>query len=490
MHPKMKKKIRFSVHSQCAWLGEIKVQHVLPNKFTRAVGPFVFLQHIISYRQSLNESHNGPGSNRPHPCRGIATLTYILAGEVEHLDSAGNHVKLGSGGVHWMMSGKGIVHDELVRSDLWPTNPDVSVARFWINLPSNRKDGEPDYLSLRHNEIPEQELGGDTGWIRTISGEYGNTIAKIPCYSKEFLYHVHLEAGRQFSTMTEMRFEYAAFLPANKAVVNGKGFQAGEFIAFTSPGEIIEIKNKSKTAIDIILFGGEPYNEPIVSDGFFVMNTPHEITQAYNDYYDGKYGQIKTQQVSINLKTTIMETRQALTRTKWGLDPSHSQIGFKVKYLMVTNVRGVFNDYTGSMYTTDDNFSGAEIDLLIDTASISTGDGTRDTHLKSPDFFDVENFREINFKGTTLERTNEREYVLHGNLSIKAVTKRIQLNVEFNGIVKDPWGGKRAAFEIIGKINRKDFGLTWNAALETGGIMVGDEVAITCEIQLVQQPES
>jgi polyisoprenoid-binding protein YceI len=185
-----------------------------------------------------------------------------------------------------------------------------------------------------------------------------------------------------------------------------------------------------------------------------------------------------------------METTQALTRTKWSLDPSHSQIGFKVKHLMMTNIRGVFNDYNGSIYTTADDFLNAEINLSINPASISTGDATRDTHLKSPDFFDAENFQVINFKGITLERTNESEYILHGDLSIKGVTKRIKPDVEFNGIVNDPWGGKRAAFIVTGKISRKDFGLTWNAALETGGVMVGDEVAIKCEIQLIQQPES
>ena len=185
-----------------------------------------------------------------------------------------------------------------------------------------------------------------------------------------------------------------------------------------------------------------------------------------------------------------METTQALTRTKWSLDPSHSQIGFKVKHLMVTNVRGVFNEYNGSIYTTGDDFPDVEIDLSINTASVSTGDFTRDGHLKSPDFFDAENFREINFKGTTLERTNGNDYVLQGDLSIKDVTKRIKLDVEFNGIIKDPWGGKRAAFEVTGKISRKDFGLTWNTVLETGGVMVGDEVTINCEIQLIQQTES
>jgi polyisoprenoid-binding protein YceI len=185
-----------------------------------------------------------------------------------------------------------------------------------------------------------------------------------------------------------------------------------------------------------------------------------------------------------------METTQALTRTKWSLDPSHSQIGFKVKYLMVTNIMGVFNEYNGSIYTSGDDLPGAEIDLSINPASISTGDATRDTHLRSPDFLDTENFREINFKGIEWERINLNDYVLKGELSIKGITKRIQLDVEFNGIAKDPWGGKRAGFVITGKISRKDFGLIWNTVLETGGVMIGDEVTINCEIQLVQHPES
>jgi polyisoprenoid-binding protein YceI len=185
-----------------------------------------------------------------------------------------------------------------------------------------------------------------------------------------------------------------------------------------------------------------------------------------------------------------METTQTLTRTKWSLDPSHSQIGFKVKHLMVTNVRGVFKEYKGSIYTTDEDFASAEIDLSINTGSVSTGDSKRDGHLKSPDFFDAENFKEINFKAITLERTNGDEYALHGDLSIKGVTKRIKLDVEFNGIVKDPWGDKKAGFEITGKISRKDFGLNWNTVLETGGVMVGDEVSVQCEIQLILQPES
>jgi len=185
-----------------------------------------------------------------------------------------------------------------------------------------------------------------------------------------------------------------------------------------------------------------------------------------------------------------METSLTSIRTKWNIDPSHSQIGFKVKHLMVTNVRGVFNEYVGNIYTTNNDFQDAEIALSINSASISAGDNSRDIHLKSPDFFDVENFKEINFKGAALQRIKGSKYILRGDLRIKEVTKAIMLDVEFNGIVKDPWGSKRAAFEVTGSISRKDFGITWNNMLETGGVMVSDEVTINCEIQLVQQPEA
>jgi redox-sensitive bicupin YhaK (pirin superfamily) len=295
MHANIKQKIRFSLHGQSAQLGEIEVQRVLPNEFAQAVGPFVFIEHFLSYKQPQRELHKGLVDNRSNPCRGIATLTYILAGEVEHWDSIGNHVKLSSGGVHWTNAGKGIVHNEAVMAELGVTNSDVSVVRFWVNLPSEHKSGKPDYFFLKSNEIPKKELDGIAGWIKILSGEYGNAIAKIPCYSIEFLYHIHLEAGKQFSITTNHAIEYAAFLPSDKAVINDIEFQAGKLVVFTSHGELIEINNSNSTGIDIILFGGQPYSEPIVSDGFFVMNTPHEITQAYNDYYDGKFGQIEPQ---------------------------------------------------------------------------------------------------------------------------------------------------------------------------------------------------
>ena len=294
MDAKMKKKFRFRVQSQCESFGEIKARQLLPNEFVQAVGPFVFLKHILSCKQSSNESHaqSGGKCSYPHPHRGIATITYILSGEVEHTDSIGYHTKLSSGGLHWMKAGKGIIHAETVRPEYRLASPDVSIVQFWINLTAKDKTGEPDYFSIPSDQIPKQKLDDEAGWLKVLSGEHRGMTAGVPNYSKEFLYHLQLESGKKFSTKTSVTVEYAAFLPANTAIVNDTEFQAGELIVFTWLGEIIEIMNDSEMPIDIILFGGERYNEPIVAEGTFVMNTPHEITQAFNDYNDGKYGEL------------------------------------------------------------------------------------------------------------------------------------------------------------------------------------------------------
>jgi len=285
----MKKKILFSMQSQPAVVDGIKVQRILPNKFTRAIGPFVLLDHIPSCEQSRDDAHKRDSRQCAHPYRGIATLTYIINGEVEHIDSLGNQVNLNSGCVHWMKAGRGVVHDEAIYAER--KTETVSVVQCWINLPSQYKSEDPHYLALTEHAISKQVLK-DTGWIKILLGKYENAVAKIPGYSKQFLYHIHLEAGKQFLTITENGLEYAAFLAKDDAVINDTGFEANELIVFDFEGETIEIYNNSEAGIDILLFGGEVYTERIVLDGTFVMNTPHEITQAYNDYYDGKYGDI------------------------------------------------------------------------------------------------------------------------------------------------------------------------------------------------------
>ena len=176
------------------------------------------------------------------------------------------------------------------------------------------------------------------------------------------------------------------------------------------------------------------------------------------------------------------------TKTKWIIDPSHSEIAFKVKHLMITNVKGTFNEFGASIYTTGDDFMSAEIDFWMNPASVDTNSPDRDKHLTGPDFFDAEKFKEINFIANTYEKVdNDGSYELHGDLTIKGITKRIKLDVEFGGVMKDPWGNQKAGFSINGKINRKDFGLNYSAAVEAGGLVAGEDIAININTVLIKQ---
>lgn len=173
------------------------------------------------------------------------------------------------------------------------------------------------------------------------------------------------------------------------------------------------------------------------------------------------------------------------TKTKWVLDPTHSELVFKVKHLMISNVKGQFNKFSSEIEGED--ITQSHINVTIDTASVSTNDEKRDGHLKSADFFDVENHANINFSSTSFKKIDGANYLLKGLLTIKGISKEITLNVEFGGTNKDPWGNNKAGFSFAGKINRKDWGLNWNSALETGGVLVSEEVRINGEVQFVKK---
>ncbi len=178
------------------------------------------------------------------------------------------------------------------------------------------------------------------------------------------------------------------------------------------------------------------------------------------------------------------------TKTKWVIDPAHSEVGFKVKHLMITNIKGSFSEYDASIYTTGNDFLSAEVDFWINTGTITTGSADRDVHLRSADFLDADQFPQIQFSGNTYEAVDhDGSYNLHGDLTIKGITKRIKLGIEFGGVMKDPWGNEKAGVTVNGKVNRKDWGLNWNAALEAGGVLVGDEVRIECDLQLKKADE-
>lgn len=169
--------------------------------------------------------------------------------------------------------------------------------------------------------------------------------------------------------------------------------------------------------------------------------------------------------------------------TKWNLDPTHSDITFKVKHMMISNVRGNFTDFNVEVDTEDDTFTNAKARVTIKTDSISTNNTDRDNHLKSADFFNVEQNPTMSFEASTLNVNNR----LTGNLTINGITKPVTIDLDFNGIEVDPYGNSRAGFSFEGKVNRKDFGLTWNAALETGGLMIGEEVKLAGDLQFVKQ---
>jgi polyisoprenoid-binding protein YceI len=181
-----------------------------------------------------------------------------------------------------------------------------------------------------------------------------------------------------------------------------------------------------------------------------------------------------------------META-TLTTTKWNLDPTHSEIGFKVKHMMITNVSGSFNKFDIQTETQGNDFTTANISFTADTDSITTANNDRDNHLKSADFFDAANFPQLKFVSTKLEKKDDENFVLHGNLTIRNITKPVKLNVEFGGIGKDPWGNEKAGFTLSGKINRTEWNLNWNAALEAGGVLVSEDVKLQAEVQLVKQ---
>lgn len=179
-----------------------------------------------------------------------------------------------------------------------------------------------------------------------------------------------------------------------------------------------------------------------------------------------------------------LENAVPTTTEIFNIDASHSEVGFAVKHLMVSTVRGRFGAVTGSIQLDNENIERSSVDVTIDATSIDTRTEQRDAHLRSPDFFDVEKYPSLTFKSTKVEAKGS-DLRVTGDLTIRDVTKSVVLDVEQTGRGKDPWGGERVGFAATTKINRDEFGLTWNAALETGGVVVSNEVKINLEVEAV-----
>jgi len=173
-------------------------------------------------------------------------------------------------------------------------------------------------------------------------------------------------------------------------------------------------------------------------------------------------------------------------KTKWALDPTHSEVNFKVKHLVISSVTGTFKSFEGGFETDHEGFSNADIDFSLDVNSIDTNQEQRDVHLKSADFFDQEKYPKISFKSTSFTKSGD-DYELTGNLNVKDVTKPIKFKVEYGGTATDFYGNEKAGFEITGKISRKEYGLTWDAVTEAGAIVVGDDIKLNINAQFAKE---
>ncbi len=176
-----------------------------------------------------------------------------------------------------------------------------------------------------------------------------------------------------------------------------------------------------------------------------------------------------------------------MATTKWVLDPTHSEVEFKVKHLMISTVTGTFASFAADVSTENEDFTTAKATFTVDVASINTKNEQRDGHIKSADFFDVANHPQMKFVLTKIENVdNDGSFDIHGDLTLHGLTKNIRLEVEFGGVIKDPWGNTRAGLTVSGKINRKEFGLTWHMTTDAGGVVLGDEVRIHVALEFVK----
>lgn len=174
-----------------------------------------------------------------------------------------------------------------------------------------------------------------------------------------------------------------------------------------------------------------------------------------------------------------------MSTTKWIIDPTHSEVAFKVKHLVISTVTGYFRKFEGAVESASEDFNGASVTFYLDVNSIDTNQSDRDQHLKSADFFDTASFPSIAFAGKLVNQGGE--YQLQGDLTLKGITQQVTLDVTYGGTVADPYGQTKAGFEIEGKLNRKDFGLTWSAITEAGSVVVSDQVRLQLSVQLVKQ---
>ncbi|GGH64437.1 hypothetical protein HNQ91_002299 [Filimonas zeae] len=286
----MKKSILTVNNGRNERVGEFLVNRLLPMPQKKAVGPVVFLDHIYPI-DLADTTAQIPNGDFAHPHRGIATFSYVLNGQLAHWDSKGHHDIINKGGVQWMKAGNGIVHDEQ------PSGPagggTFHSLQFWITLPAANKREAAEYQSVKGEDIPEIPLPGEAGTLRVLLGSFGSTSSPVKTYTHQFIYHLRIQAKSTFRWKAGTGNEFAAFVPDNTIILNGRELRKSKIAIFGNEGDEFVMENPDIVPADVFLFGGEAYNEAIVSQGPFVMNSYSEIAEAYKDFFDNKYGTIQ-----------------------------------------------------------------------------------------------------------------------------------------------------------------------------------------------------
>lgn len=272
-------------------VGPVTIARVLPNAASKAVGPFLLLDHLPARSFAAGELPEPDGSFA-HPHRGIATFTYLLEGALTHADSLGNYGTVTAGGVQWMKAGNGIIHDEMVAASMRLTGGRLHSFQFWINLPTRNKAERAAYMPVPAGDLPVAPLPGGRAELKVLLGAFDGHASPISTYAGEFIWHVRIEPLASARVALPPEQPAAGFLPGQGAMVGNTKIAAQHLFGLGAEGGQVDISNPSAQPLDVLLFGGETITEPLAMRGPFVLNSEEELTAAFRASREGKYGQI------------------------------------------------------------------------------------------------------------------------------------------------------------------------------------------------------
>ena len=283
------------VTGQAGVLMGMAYQRLLPHQQVQTVGSFFFLDHFYERHIPPAKAQLGRGTGA-HPHRGISTVTYVIKGENEHLDSLGNQAVVRSGGVQWMRAGRGIVHDEGAPSSFLTSGGDMHMMQFWVVLGDEEREDPPSYLPLQSHEVPEVIIDEAGSKLRVLIGNYCSVSSVIPVKIPHFLYHLHLAKKSEFYYTLPTGAECAVMAAKGGMVVNDQALNQSQLFVYKEDSTTLKLENVSDEPIEVMLFGGVPFDFPIYSQGPFVMGSREGLKQAYEDFYAGMYGDIKNEE--------------------------------------------------------------------------------------------------------------------------------------------------------------------------------------------------